>query len=121
VLVDLEDGEEDGCELHHDDARCKPHRWDEPRVHWFECSGKDGRDPEWRTRQSSNNAQNGLQTPAVSIVDVPDPVKLVRAVDPSPKQLPESGGHPFQGLATLDLSLIEWDVAIARPVTLQCS
>lgn len=57
----------------------------------------------------------------MSIADVPDPVKLVRAVNPSPEQLPESGGHPFESLATFDLPLVEWDVAIARPVTLQRS
>jgi hypothetical protein len=57
----------------------------------------------------------------VSITNVSNPVKLVRAVDPGPEQLPESGWNPLQGLATLDLSFVKWNVAIARPVTLQCS
>lgn len=85
MFIDLKYGEENGCELHHDYTRCKPHRWDKPRVHWFECSRKHGCDPEWRTRQSSNNAQDGLQAPTVSITDASDPVKLVGAVDPGPE------------------------------------
>ena len=121
MLKDLKYGEENGCELHHDDAGCKPHWWDEPWVHGLECGREHGRNPERRTGKSSNNAQDGLQTPPVSITDISDPVKLVRAVDPGPEQLPESGWNPLQGLATLDLSFVKWNVAIARPVTLQCS
>lgn len=85
MLIDLKDGEENGCELHHDNTGCKPHWWDEPRVDRFEGSREDGRDPERRTRKSSNNTQDRLQAPTVSIADVPDPVKLVRAVDPGPE------------------------------------
>jgi len=89
VLEDLEYGEENGRELHHDDAGCKPHWWDEPRVHWLERSREHGRDPKRRTRKPSNNTQDGLEAPAMSIADVADPEKLIRAVNPGPEQLPE--------------------------------
>jgi len=108
VLIDLKNGEEDCCELHHDDTRCEPHWWDEPWVHRFECCRKHGGDPERRTWQTSNYAQDGLQAPPMSITDVSDPEELVRAIDPGPEHLPESGGNPFQGLPAFDLAFVVW-------------
>jgi hypothetical protein len=130
VFEDFEDGEEDRCELHDDDARGKPHGWDKPWVNGLEVGGEDGSDPEGCTRKSArsawnvsrektqrdiprDDAQDGLQTPSVSIANVPDSEQLVGSVDPRPKQLPKCRRYPFQRLAALDLALVIRNVSIA--------
>jgi hypothetical protein len=60
-----------------------------------------------------DDAEDRLQTPSVSIADVPDSVKLVGSPDPRPEKLPEGGRDPFQRLAALDLALVVRNVPIA--------
>ena len=60
-----------------------------------------------------DDAEDGLQTPSMSIANVSDSEQLVRSVDPSPEKLPECGRDPFQRLAALDLALIMRNISIA--------
>ena len=60
-----------------------------------------------------DDAQDGLQTPSMSIANVSDSEQLVRSVDPCPEELPECGRDPFQRLAALDLALVVRNVSIA--------